>query len=109
VNWRGIVKAKGTKKIGSSKGASGVTELVANNTDTKDSESNGGGSRERSVLKKKGYLAESVVELKKVSFPTRQETIRTSIWTVLFVLFFSLVLAVFDLSFQYLMKALLAI
>jgi len=103
------VKAKGTKKSGSSKNSSGGVESVQKDSETKDSESAGGGVRERTVLKKRGYLAESVAELKKVSFPTREETLRTSIWTVAFVMFFSLVLAVFDLSFQYLMKVLLAI
>jgi preprotein translocase subunit SecE len=103
------VKAKGTKKIGSSKNAPGAAGVVARNAETKDTGPAGEGSRERGVLRKKGYLTESIAELKKVSFPTREETIRTSIWTVVFVLFFSLVLAVFDLSFQYLMKVLLAL
>jgi preprotein translocase SecE subunit len=103
------VKAKGTRKSVSSKNVSGGAESEIRDLEAKDSESEGGGSRERTVLKKKGYLAESIAELRKVSFPTRQETIRTSIWTVAFVLFFSLVLAVFDLSFQYVMKVLLAI
>ncbi len=103
------MKAKGTKKFESSKNASGSAESMARARETKDIGSTGGAARERGVLKKRGYLAESVAELKKVSFPTREETIRTSIWTVVFVLFFSLVLAVFDLSFQYLMKALLAL
>lgn len=59
------------------------------------------------TLKKSRYLADSIAELKKVSFPTREETIKTSIWTVLFVLFFSIILALFDLFFQYLMKMML--
>ena len=99
------MKAKQPKKIGSQKGTSGETESIAKNAESVSA----GVVAERSILSKKGYLAASILELKKVSFPTKEETIRTSIWTVLFVLFFSLVLAVFDLCFQYLMKVLLAL
>jgi len=103
------MKKSGSSKNASGGNASGGTESVTKETETRDSESTGSGAKDRTILKKRGYLAESVAELKKVSFPSREETIRTSIWTVAFVLFFSLVLAVFDLSFQYLMKVLLAI
>jgi preprotein translocase SecE subunit len=66
-------------------------------------------AKDTNVLKKRGYLAESVVELKKVSFPSREETFKTSVWTLAFVLFFSAVLAIFDLCFQNLMKFLVGL
>ncbi len=49
------------------------------------------------------YFSKSVEELKKVTFPGRQETIQTSIWTVLFVLLFAIVLSLLDVIFKYVM------
>ena len=57
-----------------------------------------------SALKKTGYFAESVEELKKVSFPSREETLKTSFWALLFVLFFAGILALYDIVFRYLMR-----
>ena len=54
------------------------------------------------------FLSESVAELKKVSFPTRQQTIQAAIITVFIVMFVSLALFVLDIIFGQLMRAILS-
>ena len=51
------------------------------------------------------YLSDSVDELKKVSSPTRQETIQATIVTVLIIVFLAVTISLMDLVFQQLMKA----
>jgi preprotein translocase SecE subunit len=62
-----------------------------------------------SALKKSGYLAESVEELKKVTFPSREETLKTSFWALLFVIFFAAILALYDVGFRYLLRFIVSI
>lgn len=50
--------------------------------------------------RKTGFLAESVAELKKVSRPTRQETVQATLVTLLLVFFFAAVLALLDWIFR---------
>lgn len=54
------------------------------------------------------FLSESVAELKKVTFPTRQQTIQAAIITVFIVMFVSLALFVLDIIFGQLMRAILS-
>jgi preprotein translocase SecE subunit len=50
-----------------------------------------------------GYLSKSVAELKKVTFPSREETIKTSLWAVMFLVSFAIVLSLLDVFFRFLM------
>lgn len=54
------------------------------------------------------YIRESLDELKKVSRPTRQETIQATIVTIVIMMFMALVLFVFDVVFNRLMTAFLS-
>lgn len=42
------------------------------------------------------YLSDSVEELKKISTPTRQETMQATLATVVIIVFFALCLLIFD-------------
>lgn len=53
------------------------------------------------------FLSESVAELKKVTFPTRQQTIQATLITVLLVMVISLALFLLDVIFGQLMRAIL--
>jgi preprotein translocase subunit SecE len=55
----------------------------------------------------KGYVSESVEELKKVHSPTRQEAMKFTGVVVLIVAFISVCLFVMDLSFNWLMVKML--
>lgn len=55
----------------------------------------------------KGYVSESVEELKKVHSPTRQEAMKLTGVVVLIIAFISLCLFVMDLSFNWLMGKML--
>jgi preprotein translocase subunit SecE len=55
----------------------------------------------------KGYVSESVEELKKVHSPTRQEAMKLTGVVVLIVAFISVCLFVMDLSFNWLMVKML--
>ena len=65
------------------------------------------GNQESSTDSGKGYLSESVAELKKVTTPTRQETIQATLVTIVIMTFVALCLMVLDLLFRTLMDALL--
>jgi preprotein translocase SecE subunit len=54
------------------------------------------------------YLSESVQELKKVSKPTRQETIQATMVAVFIVLFVSVCLFLVDIVFNRIMTAVLS-
>ena len=53
------------------------------------------------------FLSESVAELKKVTFPTRQQTIQATLITVFLVMVISLALFLLDVIFGQLMRAIL--
>ena len=53
------------------------------------------------------FLSDSVTELKKVTFPTRQETIQATLVTVFIIMFVAISLFVLDLVFNQLMSAIL--
>ncbi|HRO64494.1 preprotein translocase subunit SecE [Thermomonas sp.] len=57
--------------------------------------------------KTRGFLAESRFELRKVVWPTRQETNRMMMVVILAVLAFSLIMAAFDFIIQFAVKWLL--
>ena len=60
------------------------------------------------VSRAKGYVSESVEELKKVHSPTRQEAMKLTGVVVLIIAFISLCLFVMDLSFNWLMGKMLS-
>ena len=63
-----------------------------------------GNSTEGSLFSKgASYLSDSVEELKKVSFPTRQETMQATIATLVIVVFVASTLALLDFAFNALM------
>jgi preprotein translocase SecE subunit len=55
------------------------------------------------LLKPKGFIGESIDELKKVHTPTRQETIQATLVTLAILLAFAIVLAGLDWIFRGLM------
>ena len=59
------------------------------------------------VTRGKRFLSESVEELKKVSFPTRQETMQATFVTILIVVFMAFCLFVLDQIFHTLMGAII--
>jgi len=59
------------------------------------------------ISRAKGYVSESVQELKKVQSPTRQEAMKLTGVVVLIIAFISLCLFVMDLSFNWLMGKML--
>lgn len=63
--------------------------------------------RESALSTGKGYFAESMDELKKVTTPTRQETIQATLVTIVIMTFVALCLMVLDLLFRTLMDSLL--
>ncbi len=54
-----------------------------------------------------GFFSEAQEELRKVSTPTRQETIQATIVTLVIVAFVAIMLAVFDVAFNSIMKVVL--
>jgi len=60
------------------------------------------------ISRAKGYVSESVDELKKVHSPTRQEAMKLTGVVVLIIAFISLCLFVMDLSFNWLMGKMLS-
>ncbi len=54
------------------------------------------------------YLSDSVDELKKVSSPTRQETVQATIVTALIILVLALIISGMDLIFRQIMSAVLS-
>ena len=54
-----------------------------------------------------GFVSESTEELKKVSTPTRAETIQSTLVTIVIMVFVSVCLLLLDLFFNYLMSNLL--
>jgi len=53
------------------------------------------------------YFKESYVELKKVNWPTRKETVRLTVIVIIISLVVSLFLGSFDILFSYLLRAIL--
>jgi preprotein translocase SecE subunit len=70
--------------------------MPASTSDSRAGEGKAGGV----VTRKKGFLSESIEELRKVTSPTRQETIQATIVTLILIVFFALILAVFDFVFR---------
>lgn len=60
------------------------------------------------LTKGEGFLSDSVTELKKVTSPTKQETIQATVVTLVIVVFVALCLCVLDLIFNNLMGAVLS-
>jgi preprotein translocase SecE subunit len=60
------------------------------------------------VSRTKGYVADSIDELKKVHSPTRQEAMKLTGVVLLIIAFISLCLFVMDLSFNWLMGKMLS-
>jgi preprotein translocase subunit SecE len=60
-------------------------------------------SSESIVSRGAGYFTESVEELKKVSSPSRQETMRMTGVVLVIIVFISMCLFVMDLTFNWLM------
>jgi preprotein translocase subunit SecE len=58
--------------------------------------------------KGRGYLAESIEELKKVHTPTREETIRSTWVVVLIIVIIAFCLFVLDLVFNWFMTAVIS-
>jgi preprotein translocase SecE subunit len=56
-----------------------------------------------STARRQSFLSESLAELKKVTSPSRQETIQATIMTLALVLFFAVTLAVLDWVFKSIM------
>lgn len=63
---------------------------------------------ESTIGKSRRYFAESVEELRKVTRPTRQETVQATLVTVIIMLFVSVCLFILDLVFNGLMTAILS-
>lgn len=59
------------------------------------------------VSRSRGFLSESVEELKKVSAPTKQETMQATVVTILLVVFLALCLFLVDLVFHQIMSSVL--
>ena len=60
-----------------------------------------------SAIPSKGMWGEAVAELKKVSTPTRQETVQATLVTVVIILALGICLALLDVIFNNLMQAIL--
>ena len=60
------------------------------------------------VSRTKGYVSESIDELRKVQSPTRQEAMKMTGVVLLIIAFISLCLFVMDLSFNWLMGKMLS-
>lgn len=57
------------------------------------------------VAKGRSYVSESIAELKKISHPTRQQTVQATLVTLVIVVFVSLCLFILDVIFGKLMQA----
>ena len=60
------------------------------------------------LVRSKQYVSEAWDELKKVTYPTRQETVQAGIVTLVLIVSVAVVASLFDLVFGQLMKAILA-
>jgi len=60
------------------------------------------------IAQGRGYVTGAVDELKKVTTPTRQETIQATMVAIVIMLFVAVCLLVLDLIFSTLMKAVLS-
>ncbi|MDC0357448.1 preprotein translocase subunit SecE [Oligoflexia bacterium] len=60
------------------------------------------------ISKGKGFLSDSVTEIKKVTTPTKQETTQATLVTVVIILFVAFCLCILDLVFNNLMGAVLS-
>ena len=60
-----------------------------------------------SIGRGKAFVTDSWAEMKKVSYPTRQETLRASFVVLVFVVIMALYLGLLDLMFNQLMKSVL--
>jgi preprotein translocase SecE subunit len=60
---------------------------------------------EGSLTRKSSYIGDSIAELKKVTFPTRQETVQATLVTLLIVVIVSLCLFILDVVFAQVMSA----
>lgn len=56
------------------------------------------------IAKSRGYLSDSIAELKKVSYPTRQQTIQATLVTLVIVFFVAICLFLLDLVFAKVME-----
>ena len=61
-----------------------------------------------SALRGLGFFSESIEELKKVSTPTRQETIQATLVTIFIMVFVSLVLFAMDALFSTIMSVVIS-
>ena len=61
--------------------------------------------KESIVDQSRGFLTESVEELKKVTTPTRQETIQATLVTVVIMTFVAICLMILDLIFRTVMDS----
>jgi preprotein translocase subunit SecE len=59
------------------------------------------------IVKGRSYLSESIAELKKVSYPTRQQTMQATLVTLVIVIFVAICLFLLDVIFGKLMEALI--
>lgn len=66
------------------------------------------GASESVVSRAKGYVSDSIDELKKVHSPTRQEAMKMTGVVLLIIAFISLCLFMMDLSFNWLMGKMLS-
>jgi len=49
------------------------------------------------------YFSDSIAELKKVQWPSREQTVKHTLWVIVFSLIMGIVLAAFDYLFVYLL------
>jgi preprotein translocase SecE subunit len=64
-------------------------------------------AKESFITTSRKFISESVDELRKVHKPTREETIRATLGTILIMVFISLLLSLFDFVFGRLMEQLI--
>lgn len=58
------------------------------------------------VYVKRSFFKEGYEELKKVTWPTKDQAINSAVVTIIFIVFFSLILAVMDYAINFLVMAL---
>lgn len=61
------------------------------------------GNDERTMNKLTQYLTDSLTELKKVQWPSREQTVKHTLWVIIFSLVAGIILAAFDYLFVYLL------
>lgn len=81
-----------------------MSKSQTENTSASSSNTSGGFS----VSAASGFLNDSVDELKKVTQPTRQETIQATLVTLVIIIFVALCLFLLDILFSNIMGAVLA-